>query len=216
MTPSRSELPFASLVAYSPRSEGEEAEKSRTLMRLVKENRVLRATGEPAATFMARRLREIAPPFLAELFAPTVTLVPVPRSSLQKPGALWPASELATAMRQQGLGGGVMPCLERTRPVIKAATAPARDRPRPKAHLESLCVLEPMALPAEITLVDDVITRGAQMMGAAWAIWAVRPDIIVRGFAFIRTVSNPDEFAHILAPCVGTIQVRRGECFRDP
>lgn len=185
-------------------------------MRQVKENRVLRSTGEPAATFMARRLREIAPPYVAELFAPTVTLVPVPRSSLRKPGALWPASELATALHHEGLGGAVLPCLKRTRPVIKAATARAKDRPRPQEHFESLCVLDPMALPAEITLVDDVVTRGAQMMGAAWAIRAVRQDIIVRCFAFIRTVSNPDDFERILAPCVGTIEVRRGECFRDP
>jgi hypothetical protein len=73
-----------------------------------------------------------------------------------------------------------------------------------------------MALPAVVTLVDDVITRGAQMVGAAWAIWAARPDITVRSFAFIRTMSNSVDFERILDPCVGKIEVRRGECFRSP
>jgi predicted amidophosphoribosyltransferase len=182
----------------------------------VKENRVLQSTEEPATSFMARRLREISPVFVHDFLGPTVTLVPVPRSSLQKPGALWPARELAAALHREGFGCGVLSCLKRTQPVLKAATAPAKERPRPRAHFESLHVLDPMALPAEVTLVDDVITRGAQLIGAAWAIWAVRPDIQVRAFAFIRTLSDPQEFERILAPCVGKIEVHRGESFRVP
>jgi orotate phosphoribosyltransferase len=74
-----------------------------------------------------------------------------------------------------------------------------------------------MTIPAEVTLVDDVITRGAQMMGAAQAIWAVRADVIVRGFAVIRTISRPEDFKSIASPCSGQIDVRRsGDCFRSP
>jgi hypothetical protein len=89
--PFRSELPFAAFVAYCPRGDSEEADPSRRLMLQVKENRVVASTGETAAIFMARRLREIEPDFVDEFLGPKVALVPVPRSSLRKRGALWQA-----------------------------------------------------------------------------------------------------------------------------
>jgi hypothetical protein len=110
----------------------------------------------------------------------------------------------------------VFPCLERTNPVLKAATAAPKDRPTAQAHFESLAVLKPMTLPAAVTLVDDIITRGAQMLGAAWRIWEARPDVIVRGFAVIRCISNPAEFKAIRAPCVGKIELRPSGCIRRP
>lgn len=215
MTPFRSEVAFASLVTYCPRGEGAEIRKSQTLMRQLKDNRMLRA--ESAAAFVSRRLREMSPPAVIPFLAPDVALVPVPRSSLQKRGALWPAFEIAQSLHAQGFGSRVLPCLQRHTAVGKAATASPKDRPRARAHFDSLEVVAPMDLPASVTLIDDVITRGAQMLGGAWRIWAVRPDVVVRCFAVIRTISKPEEFSTVAAPCTGHVTLLRDEeCYRAP
>ncbi len=218
MTPFRSELRFAALVAYCPRGEGQEAANSRRLMLQVKENRIVRSPGrtESAAAFVARRLREMSPAFVPEFLGPKAVLVPIPRSSLQKRGALWPANEIATALNAEGLGERVLPCLERLKAVPKAATAASKERPKAHAHFDSLKLLDPLELPSSITLVDDILTRGAQMLGAAWRIWSQRPDVVVRGFAVIRTNSDPGEFSRIADPCVGVVELRRDDCFRSP
>jgi predicted amidophosphoribosyltransferase len=61
----------------------------------------------------------------------------------------------------------VLECLERTHAVAKAATSKPSERPKARAHFDSLAVAEPLALPNQVTLVDDVVTRGAQLFGAA-------------------------------------------------
>ena len=134
-----------------------------------------------------------------------------------KPGALWPAYEIANELHALGFGSRVMRNLSRRQAVTKAATAASRERPKAKAHFESLEFASPLELPAKVTLVDDVITRGAQLLGAAWRIWADRPDVTVRGFAVVRTISDPADFSTIAAPCVGTVTLRRDEeCLRSP
>jgi hypothetical protein len=201
---------LASFVTYCPRGDSAEIRNSRTLMLQVKENRVLPSTGEPASAFMARRLREIGPSFVKEFLGPEVVFVPVPRSSLQKLGALWPADELAEALRAEGFGRSVLRCLKRTEAVLKAATASPNERPGAQTHFDSLALVDPLALPSVITLVDDVITRGAQMLGAAWRIWAARPDVMVRGFAFIRTISDPTSSRPSGPPAPGGSPIGKG------
>jgi len=51
------------------------------------------------------------------------------------------------------------------------------ERPEDRVHRDGLVVLEPLGLPATVTLVDDVITWGAQFLGAAWAVWAARSEV---------------------------------------
>lgn len=184
----------------------------------IKENRVLPLRDGPMTTaaYVALRLQQMAPPFVATLLGGDAALVPVPRSSLQRPGALWPAREIADALHARGFGSRVLPCLQRSTAVPKAATSAARERPKARVHRDSLVVLEPLALPATVTLVDDVITRGAQLLGAAWAIWAARPDVNVRAFAVMRTISDAADFTAIAAPCEGIVSVRGDETFRSP
>ena len=110
----------------------------------------------------------------------------------------------------------VLPCLERKTAVAKAATTDAANRPKARDHLDSLGLRDPLALPARLTLVDDVITRGAQLFGAAWRIWRVRPDIDVRAFVVIRTISASKDFVSISAPCTGLIKWRDEQCYRRP
>lgn len=218
MKPSRSELEFAAVAAYCPRGDIPILVRSRNLMLQVKENRVVTSSGcvETASEFVARRVREMDLPFAKDFLGPDVTLLPVPRSGLQKAGALWPAKEIAVALHREGFGSGVLPCLERSTAVAKAATSPARDRPKARVHFDSLHLRDPIGLPRRVTLIDDVVTRGAQLFGAAWRIWAARPDLVVRAFAVIRTISDPTEFTAIGAPCTGVIEWRGEECRRIP
>jgi hypothetical protein len=212
--PFRSELPFASFLAYCPRGDTKEIKRAQNFMRRLKENRVLR--DETASALVARRLRERAESFAVEFLGADTALVPMPRSGLLRRGDLWPARELVESLRAEGFGQRVMPCLKRVVAVPKAATSRSEDRPRARAHFESLELAAPLSLPAKITLVDDVITRGAQLFGAAWRIWAARPDVEVRAFAVIRTVSAPEDFATLAAPCTGHIEWRGEDCYRQP
>ncbi len=214
----RSELSFASFLAYSPRGTTDVAVQSRRHMLDVKENHVIntRLGSMTIAKYVAVRLKQAQPSWVSEYLGRSVALVPVPRSGLHKTGALWPAKEIADALHAEGFGARVAPCLVRASPVPKAARAAAKDRPKARDHFDSLKVVRPIDLPAEVTLIDDVVTRGAQLLGAAWSILAVRPRVTVRAFAVIRTMSDPAALLSIASPCEGTISLRGDDAFRDP
>ncbi len=218
MKPSPSELRFASFLSYSPRGETNEAARSRNFVLQLKEGKILSTDrGEmPAAAYAARRIRETPLEFKGEFLGAGSALVPVPRSALLVRGALWPAAEIAEALAREGFGSGVVRCLVRRHAVTKAATATRETRPTARDHFDSLAVVEPLSLPAKVTLIDDVVTRGAQLWGAACRIWKARADVEVVGFAVIRTISGRTEFERILAPCVGRIWLERGRCIRRP
>lgn len=170
---------------------------------------------QTAAEFAVRRLVEHAPQNILPELAEAV-LVPVPRSSLSKPGALWPSLEVCNALRARGIGVRVLTALRREKPVPKAAWADTRDRPDALTHCDSLAVDAPLALPGAVVLVDDVVTRGAALLGAAWRLDAARAGIDVRAFALIRTVSDAEDFVKILDPRAGSITLRAGRYVRDP
>ncbi len=67
-----------------------------------------------------------------------------------------------------------------------------------------------------ISIVDDVITRGATTLGAANRIADVFPSSDIRVLAAMRTISNPDEFTYFCKPCTGTIKLLGVDTFRDP
>lgn len=65
-------------------------------------------------------------------------------------------------------------------------------------------------------IVDDVVTRGATLLGAASRLSEAYPQASIRAFAAMRTVSNPDEFREIRDPVMGKIVYRSGEAYRHP
>jgi len=67
-----------------------------------------------------------------------------------------------------------------------------------------------------IVLVDDVITRGATMLGAASRLAEVYPEAEIRCFAMIRTMSRSETFVRILDPCLGHIRLSGDQTFREP
>ena len=111
----------------------------------------------------------------------------------------------------------VLRCLARTRPVPHASSAAPGQRPNPRDHYASITVraLRPRAYPNRMTLVDDVITRGASFVGMVPRLQEAFPDATVRCFALVRTISTGDVDA-IFAPIAGTITYRDGLLMRQP
>ena len=132
-----SELRFGSFLAYSPRGHPSVSRKSRDVCYRMKND-----TEDAIAQFVARLKAEFRTA-LNEILGPTVTLVPVPRSTPLVEGALWPARRIADELVKQGLGDAVLPIVTRVRPVAKSSHAAPGERPTVEQHIESL-ILEPL------------------------------------------------------------------------
>ncbi|MEM3671092.1 MAG: phosphoribosyltransferase [Thermoprotei archaeon] len=144
-----------------------------------------------------------------QFFNRNVFLVPIPRSSLQVRNALWVPDRLAQAMERKGLGRRIQ-ILERNSNLRRSSISSPENRPLPKEHFDSLKVIRRLDDLSEIVLIDDIITRGHTMLGAAWKILDVFPNAKVCGFAAMRTISNSLEFKDFYDPVKGEIEYRTG------
>lgn len=205
-------IEFGSLLSYSPRGAGTKAEESRQTMYAIKYDRMHRDApmSEYIARVVAKKLGAL--PF-AEFFAKSTVLVPAPKSARARPGSLWVPQRLACSMEKHGLGVRAE-CLVRETAVPKSATSPPRKRPKPRDHYASMKVTDILDdPPGRIVIVDDVITRGSTLIGAANKLAEAFPNARIRGLAALRTISNPDEFKDVFDPCVGTIAIRDDNAF---
>ncbi len=116
-----------------------------------------------------------------------------------------------------GIGKQVASCLIRAKAVPKAALSSPSERPTAEQHYESISVQGILSEPDEILLVDDVVTRGATLMGCANRLADAFPKSHIHAFVAMRTISNPKEFENVYAPCTGTIDLwATGDTFRRP
>ncbi len=212
-----SDLEFGSYLTYSPRGETEEILKSQRITYNLKGDKTFgsppRTTTRYLVDILAQRITKTS---LQGLLGPDVMLVPVPKSSLSLSGSLWVPQRIADALVEIGLGNGAFPILERIRFVLKAAFSAPKQRPKAIDHYETIDVhpqLEPME---RIVLVDDVITRGATMLGAASRLAEAYPEAEIRSFAMIRTMSRSEMFVRIEDPCLGHIRLIKDQTFRKP
>lgn len=130
------------------------------------------------------------------------TLVPMPGSAKQLRDSLWVPKIICDTISELGYGDVVSPVLRRQKPVPKSAFAAPGERPGPNDHFESMVIDE---LPsANILLVDDVITRGATILGAAQRILTAFPNANVKALALVRTL-YPQKFRSVVDTCVGTV-----------
>jgi predicted amidophosphoribosyltransferase len=150
----------------------------------------------------------------ANFFAANPILVPTPRSSLMKPSSLWVPKRLAHALVNKGLGKSVEECLKRVTPLRKAAISMASDRPKAVEHYHSFQVQKVFPEPKEILLIDDVVTRGATLVGAANKLADAFPNTHIRAFAAMRTMSS--NFKQTYEPQIGFISLNGSETFRMP
>lgn len=153
--------------------------------------------------------REMSTLLFISLFQRDTILVPVPSSSLMQPGSLWVPDRIAAALAKAGVGREAVRYLTRVKPLRKAAFSEPSERPTPVEHFETLAVQRRMsdAPPDQITLIDDIVTRGHTLMGAANRLAEVFPDTRVSGFAAMRTAS-PSDFESVYDPQSGTIRYR--------
>lgn len=211
------EMEYASYLSYTPRPQSKEQRSSKDVTLMLKNNEMwsgtLLSTAEHIIWQMSKKVERLP---LYDFFRNKPVLVPMPPSSLQKPGSLWVPRCISSALVRHNLGTRVVECLARVSAVPKSAYSLPKERPRAVNHYDSLSV-ETVHEADEILVVDDVITRGASMMGAVNRLAAAFPDAKIRGFAIMRTVSRPEEFKAIEDPQIGSIRLAaNGETFRRP
>jgi hypothetical protein len=206
---------FASCYVYSPCGSSAASERSRLLRALLKAS---------DARFMfkyAVRVRQqVAEPSpLAGFFCPTAVLVPIPGSAPLVAGTASVAERLAIALLGEGLGHSIWPGLHRICPVRKSATAAPGSRPTVGNHYDSFAIgaAEPAAaVPQQVVLIDDVVTKGRTLLAAAARLQEALPHAQIRAFALLRTMGLVPGVDRLLDPCIGEIRWRAGDAYRNP
>jgi len=210
-------IEFGSYLTYSPKCNSDLAKASRTAMKALKDDEILPNLQIPTSEFLANSIGDNLGklPF-ANLFASNPVLVPTPRSSLVRPDTLRVPQRLANALARRGLGSRVEACLNRFKAVRKSATSQGADRPKAIEHYNSMEVQKVFPEPAEILLIDDIVTRGATTLGSVNRLAEAFPHARIRVFAAMRTISPPDVFQSLIDPCLGHIELRGIDTFRRP
>lgn len=207
-------LEFAAYFSYTPRPTTEEQRRAKTQTFALKTD-AMHKDGLCQSASMVRQMTKNPNKIIQQWFGSRPTLVPIPRSSLTNAGDLWVSERIATAMVQEGLGGKVGSCLKRATSVPKSAYCSPPDRPKTRRHYSSFSV-EALTDSNDLVLVDDVVTRGATMLGAANRLADRFPNARIRSFALVRTQSNPLNFTNFVAPVQGTITLYGDETRREP
>jgi hypothetical protein len=202
------------LLVYSPSGTSAASVQSQQVVRQIKNCRsvyIQRVGLRFAERFSAGTFRDF--------FGPDVVLVPAPRRlppDVKNPS--WPALRICEELRQQKLSSSVEPLLERHMPVAKSALLrKGTDRPGPDEHAATIrCTEVLLASPRRITIVDDVVTRGATLLGCAWVLAARFPTATIRALAAVRTMSG-QEIGSLLDPVDGgLIHLSGGAPRREP
>lgn len=157
---------------------------------------------------------------LREFLNPKVTLVPVPKSSLIQADTLWPSKIIADELFNKGFGKTVSTYLTRTLPIHKSSNSYSADtRPSVQDQLNTLDVYRDLLdFPDEITLIDDVITAGRTSYACALKLVEAFPNVTIRVFAMVRTISFEPDVSKVVNPQVGTIEFfpESGKTLRKP
>ena len=212
-----SELEFASFLSYTPRPVSELGKSSKNVMYCLKSNSLLGTPPQSISYLIAQRIQECLEdlPF-RDLLDGKAVAIPVPKSSLAKPGSLWVPLMLSNALKEFGLVSDVLICLKRKTAIRKSATSQPGQRSTALDHYNSIEVERTLIKPEKFLLVDDIITRGATMLGCGNRLSESFSGVPVSGFAAMRTISNEDEYSSLSDPCLGTIYMRGDQTFRRP
>lgn len=213
-----SQLQFGALLSYCPRGNSNEIQHSKNVMLALKGDRFVDKPPILMSQWIAQTiLNQRTNLQFFSFFQPDTILIPTPKSSLMRPDTLWVPERIATALVRIGLGKEVVSCVVRKKPVPKSASSLPSERPTPAVHYDSMIVQGRLSEPNEIVLVDDIVTRGSTLLGAANRLADIFPETHIRAFAAMRTISNPDEFNKVNDPCIGTIELRAsGDTIRRP
>lgn len=204
-------LSFAVPFVYSRVGTSAVAERSRHLR-----DRIKRADTDLFRQIAAHVVTLVQDGQFEEFFRDEVTLLPVPGHAPLAPGAIANSQRIAAALLAHGLGSEISDALSRVTRVAKSAFARPDERPRAADHYRSFAMAGSLVRPSRVLLVDDFVTRGATLIGAASRVAEVFPDAEIRAFALVRSITDGDIGA-IRDPCVGMIELGvDGECWRRP
>lgn len=205
-----SEVVCGTALAYSSKETSEIARKSRQIRSAVKNGHdwAIDRVAARVATFTQHEA-------LRDLFGAKTTLVPVPgsvpwRGEQQK----WVGLLLAEALKNHGLGTSVSLLVRRTYTMRKSAFSAPGERPTHREHYDSLEIRGISdTVPERITVVDDVLGRGATIMGTVARLREQFPTTVIRSFAALRIKSRFGD-GPIVDPCrhriwIGPNGVRR-------
>jgi len=214
-----SAIPYGSLLSYSTKGFSAAIEHSKGVMATLKQDLLVEQPPIPMSQWIANKVyqnRSTLP--FASFFNPNAVLVPVPSSSLMQKGTLWVPERLASALACLGLGRAVVSCLVRTEAVPKSAWSPPWARTTAPRHYQTLAVQGRLSQTDEVLLIDDIVTRGATLLGAANRLMDSFPNARIRAFAAMRAIGNPVEFVKEYDPQLGVITLRSsdGQTFRRP
>lgn len=206
-----SEVRFSALLQYAPQGQSEASQASREAVVWIK-----RDTPAYVERIGVRCAECAAEGRFADLFGPDVVLVPIPRSEPLRSGTLWPALRIAEELLRRGLGAEVRPMLVRREATVKSALQrSAGSRPGPLDHVRTIAVNSlPLGI-RRVVLVDDVVTRGATLLGCASVLAQASPSLEVRCFAAVRTMSD-QEIETMLSPVCGKITLSGERLHRHP
>ena len=193
------EVPFSSLFAYIPKGrlasmDGLPGEAVRFTIGL--------KSGRGVDRLIDGLCESLDSGYFADLFGDDVVVVPAPGHAPRlSPDQFWATLFLADAIVKT-LGGNVQSYLERREVVKKAAYAKPEERPTFRNHLNTIQCVGPTGLfaPDRITVVDDVITRGATLAACVCLLEQAYPSAEVRAFAVVRTLRNTEALNRIMDP----------------
>lgn len=220
-------LPFASCFAYLPGGRGNICEDGRLLCAHLKS-----ADRVWLPRLVTRVwLEAVGHGRFAPAFGDRVLLIPVPGSSPVR-GLDWIGERLAWCLQQLGLAADVWPVLRRRYAVRKSSFAAAGERPSVLEHYASFAVERdfwgglpmgrrsavraPRETRLQLTLVDDVITRGRTLLAAAGRLREAFPGAEIRAFALLRTLASDETLRQVLDPCEGEVRWVSGDARRRP
>lgn len=212
-----SRIEYASFLVYNPNSKKFSSDLSALSRRVV--DAVKRETAQWASKqrLGERMAGELGDAIRGTFFPTGGTLVPMPgHAPLKDPAAShWSARELCQHFASSGLASDWRPLLSRTEAVPKSAFSKPEDRPTAERHAESMSVSLELGVGEVITVVDDVITRGATMLAAVSLLAQAYPSAKVRGFALIRSDTD-HPIREVKSPVRGTVTVVSWGTKREP
>src|SRR6266403_282131 len=147
-------LPFAACYAYSPKGKSEVSERSRQLCARVK-NGSTKWLRSYVASVHQEAIRKHR---FSGFFNEHTLLVPIPNSPSSMRTSFWVARRLALTLQEVGLAEDVWTGLRRVSSVERSSSAWMWERPTVQQHYRSFAVIPSPKPPAEIVLIDDVIT----------------------------------------------------------
>ncbi len=216
--PPLSEFSFASLLVYAKNDQSRIGRAAfRTVQDVKSDGRSVRDPDKRVIVAIAENVAENRETYpFGSILTDSTVLVPIPRSAPLRAGDVWPPMLIAEELHRVGFGTAVEPLIVRVKGVPKSSTSKPGERALSEVHYKSMRLSsgQPRLL-SEITLIDDVVTRGRTSLGAAARLRDAYPGVSITLFTVARTCSLVTNMESYIQPFVGRIRFRDGDTNRD-